>query len=100
MSTPSVPPAQGQWFQVERHGDVAVIIPSPEIEKLPENQVEMAAQLVLAPLKENPPSRERRRRTNCCGTTPAAVTSSCSTPPCASCATPSRCSPRCGTAAK
>ena len=56
MSTPSVPPAQGQWFQVERHGDVAVIIPSPEIEKLPENQVEMAAQLVLAPLKENPPS--------------------------------------------
>ena len=56
MSTPSVPPAQGQWFQVERHGDVAVIIPSPEIEKLPENQVELAAQLVLLPLKENPPS--------------------------------------------
>ncbi len=56
MSTPTVPPAQGQWFQVERHGDVAVIIPSPEIEKLPENQVEVAAQLVLAPLKENPPS--------------------------------------------
>jgi anti-sigma B factor antagonist len=56
MSTPPVPPAQGQWFQIERHGDVAVIIPSPEIEKLPENQVEVAAQLVLAPLKENPPN--------------------------------------------
>ena len=56
MNTPGVPPAQGQWFQIERHGDVAVVIPSPEIEKLPENQVEVAAQLVLAPLKENPPS--------------------------------------------
>lgn len=56
MNTSSVPPAQGQWFQVERHGDIALIIPSPEIEKLPENQVEMAAQLVLAPLKANPPN--------------------------------------------
>jgi anti-sigma B factor antagonist len=45
-----------EYFQVKRHGDVAVIIPSPEIEHLPENTVNTAAAMVLAPLKEDPPT--------------------------------------------
>jgi anti-sigma B factor antagonist len=45
-----------QCFSVRRHGDVAVVGVSVEIEHLPTNVIEMAAQLVLAPLKANPPS--------------------------------------------
>ena len=45
-----------EYFQVKRHGDVAVIVPSPEVEQLPENLIEPAAKLVLSPLKEDPPS--------------------------------------------
>ena len=44
-----------EYFQVKRHGDLAVIIPSPEIEQLPENLIQPAASLVLAPLREDPP---------------------------------------------
>jgi anti-anti-sigma factor len=44
-----------QYIRIERHGDVAVITPSSEVEKLPENLMEQAAQLVLAPLKADPP---------------------------------------------
>jgi anti-sigma B factor antagonist len=45
----------GQYIRIERHGDIAVITPSPEVEKLPENLMEQAAQLVLAPLRTDPP---------------------------------------------
>ncbi len=51
MSTP-----MGESFQVERRGEIAVITPSPEIESMPENLIEQAAQMCLAPLKANPPS--------------------------------------------
>jgi len=47
---------QGQSFRIERHGDLAVIIPSPEVEKMPENLMEQAAQMVLAPLRSDPPA--------------------------------------------
>ena len=47
---------QSHSIRIERHGDIAVIIPSPDVEKLPENLMEQAAQLVLAPLKDDPPS--------------------------------------------
>lgn len=43
-------------FVIERHDDIAIITPSPEVERMPENQMEQAAQLVLAPLKSNPPA--------------------------------------------
>src|SRR5437879_13102889 len=43
-------------FRVERHGDIAVIIPAPEVESMPENLIQQAAQLVLAPLKQDPPA--------------------------------------------
>src|SRR5436309_14974686 len=43
-------------IQVERIiGDIAVITPSSEVERMPENLMEQAAQLVLAPLKTDPP---------------------------------------------
>ncbi len=47
---------QSQSIRIERHGDIAVIIPSPEVERMPENLMEQAAQLVLAPLRDDPPS--------------------------------------------
>jgi anti-anti-sigma factor len=47
---------QSQSFLLERHGDVAVIIPSPEVESMSENVIQQAAQMVLAPLKSDPPS--------------------------------------------
>jgi anti-anti-sigma factor len=55
MSVPSSPP-KGEYFTVEPRGDIAIIIPSPEVENLPEALIDQAAQLVLAPLKENPPA--------------------------------------------
>lgn len=45
-----------EYFQVKRHGELAVIIPSPEVEQLPESLILPAAQMVLAPLKADPPS--------------------------------------------
>ena len=46
-----------EFFQVKRHGDIAVIVPSPQIEHLPETLLEPAAQLVLSPLREDPPGQ-------------------------------------------
>lgn len=45
-----------EFFQVRRHGDIAVIVPSPQVEHLPETLLQPAAQMVLAPLKEDPPT--------------------------------------------
>jgi anti-sigma B factor antagonist len=56
MTVPAASSARNESFQIERRGDVAVITPSPEVESMPENLIEQAAQMVLAPLKENPPS--------------------------------------------
>lgn len=49
-------PLANEYFQVKRHGDIAVIIPSPEVEQLPESLILPAAQMILAPLKDDPPS--------------------------------------------
>lgn len=38
-------------FRIERHGDIAVIIPSNEVEFLQWELVEQAADLILAPLR-------------------------------------------------
>lgn len=43
-------------FKVTRVGDIAVIEPAPEVESMPENLIQQAAQMVLAPLREDPPS--------------------------------------------
>jgi anti-sigma B factor antagonist len=42
----------GESFQIERRGDIAIVTPSSAIEQMPENLVEQAAQMVLAPLRE------------------------------------------------
>ncbi len=47
---------QSQSFRIERHGDLAVIIPSPEVENMPETLIQPAAELVLAPLRKDPPT--------------------------------------------
>jgi len=47
--------SQSQSFRIEWHGDIAVIIPSPEVESMQETLIQQAAQMVLAPLKEDPP---------------------------------------------
>jgi len=41
-----------EYFQVKPHGDITVIIPSPEVEQLPDSLVQPAADMVLAPLRE------------------------------------------------
>src|SRR5436309_10956531 len=49
-------PTQSQCFHIERHGDIAIVTPSPEVEKMPENLMDQAAQMVLAPLRDDPPA--------------------------------------------
>lgn len=52
----TTPQSQNQSFRVERHGDIAIIIPSPEVESMQEGLIQQAAHMVLAPLKEDPPA--------------------------------------------
>ncbi len=47
---------QSESFRVERHGDVAVIIPASEVESMSENLIQQAAEMVLAPLRQDPPA--------------------------------------------
>jgi anti-anti-sigma factor len=42
----------GESFRIDRRGEIAIVTPSPAIEQMPENLVEQAAQMVLAPLRE------------------------------------------------
>jgi anti-anti-sigma factor len=53
MSAPSTP---SQPLRLERHGAIAVIIPSMEVESMRENQMQQAAQQVLDPLGADPPA--------------------------------------------
>lgn len=46
----------GESFQVDRRDDIVIVTPSAAIEEMPENLVEQAAQMVLAPLKQGPPN--------------------------------------------
>ena len=45
-----------QPFQIERRGEIAIIIPAPEVEKMHEPMIKPAAQLIIDSLKEDPPS--------------------------------------------
>src|SRR5437868_10012538 len=47
---------QGGSFSVERHGDIAVITPASEVESMPENLIQQAAEIVLVPLRKDPPA--------------------------------------------
>ena len=48
--------SQNQSFRIERHGDIAVVVPSPEVESMQEVLIEQAAQMVVNSLKEDPPA--------------------------------------------
>jgi anti-sigma B factor antagonist len=50
------PSKQTGKFRVDRHGDIAVIVPTPEVESMPENLIQPAAEIVLAPLRKDPPA--------------------------------------------
>ena len=49
-------PSTSESFRVQRHGDIAVITPAPEVESMPENLIQQAAEIVLAPLRKTPPA--------------------------------------------
>jgi anti-anti-sigma factor len=55
-SEPKPAPPSEPYLSFRRHGEMAVVTVSSSVEDLPPNVVEMAAQVVLSPLKENPPS--------------------------------------------
>jgi anti-anti-sigma factor len=52
----TVEPRHNQFIDLEWHGDIAVITPSPEVEQKTEDLMEDAAQLVLGPLRADPPA--------------------------------------------
>ena len=56
MGSRTAPSTGEESFQIDRRGDIAIITPSAEIENMPENLIEQAAQIVLAPLREKPPN--------------------------------------------
>ena len=52
----SVEATHDQSFRIERHGEVAVVIPSPKVEEMHEALIQQAAKLVVSSLKEDPPA--------------------------------------------
>lgn len=56
MSERKADSPQNQSFRVERHGDIAVVTPSPEVESMNETLIQQATQLVMSPLREDPPA--------------------------------------------
>src|SRR4029078_12582900 len=57
FAMPSDANLTNEFFQVKRHCDLAVIVPTAQVEDLPETLLQPAAELVLAPLKEDPPNQ-------------------------------------------
>lgn len=49
------PADNSECIQIYRQGDIAVIIPSSDVENMHDASLEQAAQMVLRPLRENPP---------------------------------------------
>jgi anti-anti-sigma factor len=45
-----------QSFRIERHGEVAVVIPSAKVEEMHEALITQAAKMVVSSLKEDPPA--------------------------------------------
>ncbi len=49
-------PTQSQSIKIERHGEIAIITPSPEVEKMHFNLMEEASRIVLDSLRADPPT--------------------------------------------
>lgn len=47
---------QAEFFQLQRRGDVVIMLPLPNIEDMVESLIDPSAKLVLQPLLTNPPS--------------------------------------------
>lgn len=45
-----------QSFKIERHGEIAIVIPSPKVEEMHETLIDHAARLVIESLREDPPA--------------------------------------------
>ena len=43
-------------FRVERHGEIAVVFPSPKVEEMHDALMDQAAKMVLASMREDPPA--------------------------------------------
>jgi anti-sigma B factor antagonist len=56
MGVTPTQPQSGQYFQVERHGDIVVIVPSSEVEDMSEDAIRQAATMVLSPIRQDPPA--------------------------------------------
>lgn len=56
MSDSSAAETVEPYLSFRRHGEIAVVEVSAAIEDLPSSAIETAAQIVLSPLKANPPS--------------------------------------------
>ena len=54
--TRTVAPLLTESFEIHRHGDIVVLVPSPDVETMSDAMIEQAALLVLNPLKEDPPA--------------------------------------------
>jgi anti-sigma B factor antagonist len=52
----SVETSHDQSFRVERHGEIAVVIPSAKVEEMHETLIEQAAKMVVNALREDPPA--------------------------------------------
>lgn len=44
-----------QSFRIERHGEIAVVIPSAKVEEMHEALIDQAARMVVTSLREDPP---------------------------------------------
>src|SRR5207253_11110785 len=52
----AVETSHDQSFRIERHGEIAVVIPSPKVEEMHETLIAQAAKMVVNTLKEDPPA--------------------------------------------
>ena len=52
----TVETTQDQSFRIERHGEIAVVIPSSKVEEMHEALIVQAAKIVVNSLKEDPPA--------------------------------------------
>jgi anti-anti-sigma factor len=48
--------AHDQSFRIERHGEIAVVIPSSKVEEMNDVLIDQAAKLVVNSLKQDPPA--------------------------------------------
>ena len=48
--------AAQESFQIDRHGEIAIVTPSAKVEEMHETMIEQAARVVVQSLREDPPA--------------------------------------------